>query len=83
MKPGGLATTSLVVLTVFGHASAAEIIGGAIRDAGQAQLVRTKTFGTGPCSRVRAGRRVRAPDQDRRWLTPKGRVIWHGGSALT
>jgi carboxyl-terminal processing protease len=81
VKPGGLATTiPLVVLTDEGTASAAESVSGAIQDAGRAQLVGTKTFGTGTVLGEFAladGSALRIGTVE--WLTPKGRVIWHEG----
>jgi carboxyl-terminal processing protease len=81
VKPGGLATKiPLVVLVDEGTASAAEIVSGAIQDAGRAQVVGEKTFGTGtvlgefPLS---DGSALRIGTVE--WLTPKGRVIWHNG----
>jgi carboxyl-terminal processing protease len=81
VKPGGLATTiPLVVLVDNGTASAAEIVSGAIQDAGRAELVGTKTFGTGTVLGefpLADGSALRIGTVE--WLTPKGRVIWHEG----
>jgi carboxyl-terminal processing protease len=81
VRPGGLATKiPLVVMIDEGTASAAEIVSGSIQDAGRAQLVGEKTFGTGtvlgefPLS---DGSALRIGTVE--WLTPKGRVIWHNG----
>ena len=61
-------------------ASAAEIVTGAIQDAGRGQVVGQKTFGTGTVlgrfvlddgSVLRIG--------TERWLTRNGRPIWHEG----
>jgi carboxyl-terminal processing protease len=81
VKPGGLATTiPLVVLVDEGTASAAEIVSGAIQDAGRAKLVGTTTFGTGTVLGefpLADGSALRIGTVE--WLTPKGRVIWHEG----
>jgi carboxyl-terminal processing protease len=81
VKSGGLATDlPLVVLVDGGTASSSEIVSGAIQDAGRAQIVGIKTFGTGtvlgefPLS---DGSALRVGTVE--WLTPKGRVIWHEG----
>jgi carboxyl-terminal processing protease len=83
VKPGGLATTiPLVVLVDNGTASAAEIVSGAIQDAGRAQIVGEKTFGTGTVLGefpLADGSALRIGTVE--WLTPKGRVIWHNGIA--
>ena len=78
---GGLATDlPLVVLVDGGTASSSEIVTGAIQDAGRAQIVGVKTFGTGtvlgdfPLS---DGSALRIGTVE--WLTPKGREIWHNG----
>jgi len=78
---GGLATDlPMVVLVDGGTASSAEIVSGAIQDAGRAPIVGTKTFGTGtvlgefPLS---DGSALRVGTVE--WLTPKGREIWHQG----
>jgi carboxyl-terminal processing protease len=83
VTPGGLAVDlPLVVLVDQGTASAAEIVSGAIQDAGRALVVGEKTFGTGtvlgefPLS---DGSALRIGTVE--WLTPKGRVIWHAGIA--
>ncbi len=83
VKSGGLATDiPLVVLINQGTASAAEIVSGAIQDAGRAQLVGETTFGTGTVLQPFA-----LPDKSeillatQEWLTPKGRQIWHNGIA--
>jgi carboxyl-terminal processing protease len=78
---GGLATDlPLVLLVDGGTASSSEIVTGAIQDAGRAQIVGIKTFGTGtvlgefPLS---DGSALRIGTVE--WLTPKGREIWHNG----
>jgi C-terminal peptidase (prc) len=78
---GGLATDlPLVVLVDGGTASSAEIVSGALQDAGRAQVVGIKTFGTGtvlgefPLS---DGSALRVGTVE--WLTPSGRQIWHHG----
>jgi carboxyl-terminal processing protease len=78
---GGLATDlPMVVLVDGGTASSAEIVSGAIQDAGRAQIVGVKTYGTGtvlgdyPLS---DGSALRVGTVE--WLTPKGREIWHHG----
>ena len=83
VTPGGVATDiPLVVLIDKGSASAAEIVAGAIQDAGRGKLVGERTFGTGtvlgefPLS---DGSALRIGTVE--WLTPKGRVIWHEGIA--
>lgn len=83
VKPGGTATEiPLVVLVDGGTASAAEIVAGAIQDAGRGKIVGEQTFGTGtvlgefPLS---DGSALRIGTVE--WLTPKGRVIWHAGIA--
>ncbi len=81
VSPGGVATDiPLVVLVDAETASSAEIVSGAIQDAGRAQLVGVKTFGTGtvlgefPLS---DGSALHIGTVE--WLTPKGRQIWHQG----
>jgi len=83
VTPGGVATDlPLVVLVDKGSASAAEIVAGAIQDAGRATLVGQTTFGTGTVLGEFAlsdGSALRIGTVE--WLTPKGRVIWHEGIA--
>ena len=81
VKAGGLATdVPLVVLVDGGTASSSEIVSGAIQDAGRAQIVGIKTYGTGtvlgefPLS---DGSALRVGTVE--WLTPEGRRIWHEG----
>jgi carboxyl-terminal processing protease len=81
VAPGGLATDlPLVVLVDAGTASSSEIVSGAIQDAGRAQIIGIKTFGTGtvlgefPLS---DGSALRVGTVE--WLTPDGRRIWHEG----
>ena len=78
---GGLATDlPMVVLVDGGTASSAEIVSGAIQDAGRAPIVGTKTFGTGTVLGEFAlsdGSALRVGTVE--WLTPKGREIWHQG----
>ena len=80
----GNKTTALpvVVLINNGTASAAEIVSGALQDAGRARLVGEKTFGTGTVLnefRLSDGSALLLATEQ--WLTPKGRVIWHNGIA--
>ncbi|HKK01827.1 MAG TPA: S41 family peptidase [Desulfuromonadales bacterium] len=78
---GGLAPDiPMVVLINSGTASAAEILSGALQDAGRAKLIGEKTFGTGTVLRqfpLSDGSALLLAVQE--WLTPKGRVIWHHG----
>jgi carboxyl-terminal processing protease len=81
VTPGGQATDlPLVVLVDQGSASAAEIVAGAIQDAGRGQVVGETTFGTGTVLGEFAlsdGSALRIGTVE--WLTPNGRVIWHEG----
>lgn len=81
VSPDGVAyDLPLVVLVDAGTASSAEILSGALQDAGRAQIIGVKTFGTGtvlgefPLS---DGSALRIGTVE--WLTPKGRRIWHEG----
>ncbi len=81
VTPGGIAPDLPLVVLVDGQtASAAEIVVGALQDAGRARLVGERTFGTGtvlgtfPLS---DGSAIAIGTQ--RWLTPKGRAIWKEG----
>ncbi len=78
---GGVATDlPLVVLVDGGTASSSEIVSGALQDAGRAQIVGIRTYGTGtvlgefPLS---DGSALRVGTVE--WLTPEGRQIWHHG----
>lgn len=78
---GGLATDiPLVVLVNHQTASAAEIVSGALQDAGRARLVGDTTFGTGTVLV-----QFPLPDQSalllatEEWLTPNGQSFWHRG----
>ncbi len=79
--PGGLATDiPLVVLADGNTASSAEIVSGAIQDAGRADVVGEKTFGTGTVLGrfdLSDGSSLRIGVE--RWLTRNGRPIWHEG----
>ena len=81
VKEGGHATDlPVAVLIDGGSASAAEIVSGAIQDAGRGQLVGEQTFGTGTVLAEVAladGSALRIGTVE--WLTPNGRVIWHEG----
>ncbi len=81
VQPGGLATDiPIVVLTNRGTASAAEIVAGALQDAGRASLVGETTFGTGTVLnefRLSDGSALLLATEE--WLTPNGRLIWHQG----
>lgn len=83
VRPGGIATDiPMVVLINQGTASAAEIVSGALQDAGRATLIGATTFGTGtvltPFTLPGNSELLLATQE---WLTPKGRVIWHKGIA--
>ena len=81
VQPGGLAVDiPLVVLVDQGTASAAEIVTGALQDAGRATVVGETTFGTGTVLQefpLSDGSVLLLATEE--WLTPKGRVIWHHG----
>jgi carboxyl-terminal processing protease len=83
VQPGGLATDiPLIVLTDGDTASSAEIVTGAIQDAGRAKVVGEKTFGTGTVLGrfdLSDGSSLRIGVE--RWLTRDGRPIWHEGLA--
>ena len=70
----------MVVLVDQGTASAAEIVAGALQDAGRATVVGETTFGTGTVLQefpLSDGSVLLLAVEE--WLTPKGRVIWHQG----
>jgi C-terminal peptidase (prc) len=81
VSPGGVATDlPLVVLVDGGTASSAEIVSGALQDAGRGQIVGVKTYGTGTVLGefpLQDGSALRVGTVE--WLTPKGRRIWHEG----
>jgi carboxyl-terminal processing protease len=78
----GVAVTDLpmAVLVNQGTASAAEIVAGALQDAGRTKLVGETTFGTGTVLTqfpLSDGSELVLAIQE--WLTPSGRTIWHTG----
>lgn len=81
VQPGGLAPEiPLVVLINGGTASGAEVMAGALQDAGRGALVGDTTFGTGTVLQqfqLSDGSALMLATQE--WLTPKGRQIWHKG----
>jgi carboxyl-terminal processing protease len=81
VSAGGVATDiPLVVMVDGGTASSAEIVSGALQDAGRAQIVGVKTYGTGTVLGdfpLADGSALRVGTVE--WLTPKGRRIWHEG----
>jgi len=81
VAPGGLATDLPLVVLVDGTtASSSEIVSGALQDAGRAQIVGIKTFGTGTVLGefvLSDGSALRVGTVE--WLTPEGRRIWHEG----
>ena len=78
---GGVATNIPLVVLVDGQtASSAEIVTGAIQDAGRATVVGETTYGTGTVVAtfpLSDGSAVTIGTE--RWLTPKGRAIWREG----
>lgn len=83
VRPGGIAPDiPMVILINAGTGSAAEILAGALQDAGRAELIGETTFGTGTVLQqfpLSDGSALLLAIQE--WLTPKGRVIWHHGIA--
>lgn len=81
VSSGGVATDlPVVVLVDGGTASSAEIVSGALQDAGRGQIVGVKTYGTGTVLGefpLEDGSALRVGTVE--WLTPKGRRIWHEG----
>ena len=81
VKSGGVAlTVPLVVLVDYGTASSAEIVAGALQDAGRAKVVGTRTFGTGTVLNefpLPDGSALRLAVEE--WLTPSGRHIFPSG----
>jgi carboxyl-terminal processing protease len=70
----------LVVLINSGTASAAEIVTGALQDAGRATAIGQTTFGTGTVLNefpLSDGSVLLLAVEE--WRTPEGRVIWHKG----
>lgn len=78
---GGVAPDLPVVVLVDGAtASAAEIVTGALQDAGRSVTIGTRTFGTGTVLslfELSDGSALRIGTVE--WLTPDGRVIWRNG----
>jgi carboxyl-terminal processing protease len=78
---GGIATDIPLVVLVDGQtASAAEIVTGALQDAGRAAIVGETTYGTGTVVGtfpLADGSAVTIGTE--RWLTPKGHAIWREG----
>lgn len=78
---GGVAPDlPLVVLVDGATASAAEIVTGALQDAGRSVTIGTRTFGTGTVLslfELSDGSALRIGTVE--WLTPDGRVIWRNG----
>lgn len=81
-RGGRFGNLPLVVLINAGSASAAEIVAGALHDAGRAKLVGEATFGTGTVLQefpLSDGSALLLAVEE--WLTPKGHTIWHRGIA--
>ncbi|MCL4394792.1 MAG: S41 family peptidase [Chloroflexi bacterium] len=83
VRPGGVATQMpMAILVNYGTASAAEIVAGALQDAGRAKLIGETTYGTGTVLSefsLSDGSALMLAIEE--WLTPSGRVIWHTGIA--
>jgi carboxyl-terminal processing protease len=78
----GVTVTDLptVVLVNQGTASGAEIVAGALKDAGRARVIGETTFGTGTVLSqfsLSDGSALVLAIQE--WLTPSGRTTWHVG----
>jgi carboxyl-terminal processing protease len=70
----------MVLLMNQGTASGAEIVAGALHDAGRARLLGETTFGTGTVLSqfpLSDGSALLLAIQE--WLTPSGKTIWHVG----
>jgi carboxyl-terminal processing protease len=76
-KSGGVATEIPLVVLVNGNsASSAEILAGALKEAGRARVIGEPTFGTATVVRsyeLDGGAQVRIGTTQ--WLTPKGEVV--------
>ena len=85
VKPGALAPTiPLVVLVDDGTASSAEVLAGALQDAGRAKVIGTTTFGTGTVVAeypLADGSALRIGTIE--WLTPKHDAVWRHGITPT
>ena len=83
VSPDGVATDLPLVVVVDGNtASSAEIVSGALQDAGRATVVGETTYGTGTVLGefdLSDGSALRVGTVE--WLTPDGRRIWHEGIA--
>ncbi len=83
VEPGGVAAdVPVIVLVDEGSASSAEIVTGALQDAGRATVVGRRTFGTGTVVSevpLADGSALRIGVIE--WLTPDGRSIWRTGLA--
>ncbi len=83
VSANGVATDLPLVVVVDGNtASSAEIVSGALQDAGRAKVVGETTFGTGTVLGefdLSDGSALRVGTVE--WLTPSGRRIWHEGIA--
>ena len=83
VSPNGVATDLPLVVVVDGNtASSAEIVSGALQDAGRAKVIGETTFGTGTVLGefdLSDGSALRIGTVE--WLTPSGRRIWHEGIA--
>jgi carboxyl-terminal processing protease len=80
LPQGKARTQPLVVLVDAGSASSAEIVSGAIQDAGRGKLVGETTFGTGTVLtpyKLSDGSALYVGTVE--WLTPKGNEIWRKG----
>ncbi len=80
LPQGKARTQPLVVLVDAGSASSAEIVSGAIQDAGRGKIVGEKTFGTGTVLtpyKLSDGSALYVGTVE--WLTPKGNEIWRKG----
>jgi carboxyl-terminal processing protease len=81
VEPDGAAPEiPLVLLINQGTASGAEVVTGALQDAGRARAIGETTFGAGTVlSQFQLSDGSVLLLAIREWLTPDGRVIWHQG----